>query len=114
MHAFTRVLLVAAAAILAGVSLFPESGGAQSYSAPSEPVLVELFTSQGCSSCPPADRLAERHMIQLDRLLNVFFETHEGVDVAALRRDFPGRPILRADPNAASLKFIEVPAGGAP
>jgi hypothetical protein len=60
MRAFTKTLLAASAVLGAGITLFPEHSGAQTYESPSEPVLIELFTSQGCSSCPPADRLAER------------------------------------------------------
>jgi len=45
MTEFTRGLLPFLVAL--GVSSLPSGAG--------EPVVVELFTSQGCSSCPPAD-----------------------------------------------------------
>jgi hypothetical protein len=65
-------LFVIAAVVAISVGNIP-TGLAQSDSR--QPVLVELFTSEGCSSCPPADAL----LIELDKRQAV-----PGVEVVAL------------------------------
>lgn len=53
-------LMGAGALALLAAGTSPSASTATPVQAGSGPVLLELFTSQGCSSCPPADALAAR------------------------------------------------------
>lgn len=60
--------------LLALITLMPTFAAAQSAS---RPIVGELFTSEGCSSCPPADaRIAELSRTRPDLLLLTFHVTY--------------------------------------
>jgi hypothetical protein len=101
-----RALLLALAAV-------PLIGAAP---APAQPVVLELFTSQGCSSCPPADAAVARAAERTDVIalsFNVTYWDHLGWKDTFARPEFTARQVAYARALGHDGPFTpEVVAGG--
>jgi len=56
----TAMKMFAFLIMMAWATSGPHAQATDMQNTPATPILVELFTSEGCSSCPPADALLER------------------------------------------------------
>ena len=84
--------------------------------APTQPVVLELFTSQGCSSCPPADNAVARVADRPDVIalsFNVTYWDHLGWKDTFARPEFTDRQVAYAKALGQGAPYTpEVVAGG--
>ena len=98
--------------ILAALAALPMIGAT---SAPAQPVVVELFTSQGCSSCPPADRAVAKAADRPDVIALSFGVTYWdnlGWKDTFAREEFTARQYAYAKALGGGAYTPEVVAGG--
>jgi hypothetical protein len=84
--------------------------------APPQPVVLELFTSQGCSSCPPADAAVAKAADWADVIalsFNVTYWDHLGWKDTFARPEFTDRQVAYARTLGDGAPYTpEVVAGG--
>lgn len=109
-------VLSAATALLAAASAVPASASScRAASPPHTVALVELYTSQGCSSCPPADRwlsgLSTPSSRAIPLALHVGYWDYIGWKDPFARREFNDRQERLAQRNRGGAYTPEVFVG---